>query len=143
VHLEVERAADVWVQGDERRVEAFEVADLQHGPAALGRVDHPVGLFERARDRLLDEDVDARREQRAGDLAVGLCGDGEAHCVHALGKHAPVGRPLGLALGGDAARGLLVDVADAGEARNALGGERRVDARVLPAQVSDADDGRA
>ena len=91
----------------------------------------------------LDEDVDVRREQRAGDLAVSLGGDGEAHGVHAPRKSAPVGRPLGLALDGDAARGLFVDVANAGEACKTIGGERRVDARVLSAEMSDADDGRA
>jgi hypothetical protein len=62
VNLEVGGLADVRAERDERRVEAFEVADHQRRAAALRGLDHPVGLFERARDRLLDEDVDAGRE---------------------------------------------------------------------------------
>jgi len=33
------------LQGDERGVEAFEVADHERRAAALGRRDHPVRLF--------------------------------------------------------------------------------------------------
>src|SRR5205085_3108326 len=52
VNLEVDGVSDVRAQGDERRVEAFEVADHQSGFAPPGGGDHPVGLFERARDGL-------------------------------------------------------------------------------------------
>jgi len=46
--------------------------DHQDPAGCAGRIDHPIGLLERARDRLLDEDVPAvrQREERIGQVPV-------------------------------------------------------------------------
>src|SRR5579885_388198 len=143
VNLEIDGVADVRAERDERGVEAFEVSDHQRRLAALGGGGHRVGLIYRARDRFFDEDVDARFEQRAGDLGVRLGRRGEADGVNVADERAPVGRPFRPALFGDRARGLFVRVADRDEARLTFGGERGVDARVLATEAADADDRRA
>ena len=48
MNLKIEGLADVRAQCDERRIEAFEVADLQERAAPPGGLDHPIGFFEGA-----------------------------------------------------------------------------------------------
>ena len=57
-------------QDVDRGVEALDVADLEDGPAAAAARDQVVGLGEGGRHRLLDQDVLARVEQRAGHAMV-------------------------------------------------------------------------
>src|SRR5205085_3100132 len=87
--------------------------------------------------------MDARFEERAGNLRVRLGRRGEADGVNVAQERAPVRSPTHTALFGDCARGLLIDVADGDEARLVLGGERGVYARVLASEVADADNGCA
>ena len=87
--------------------------------------------------------MNARFEQRAGNLCVRFGRHGETHRIAASQQRAPVGRPLSLSFGGDVARRRFVKVADGDELRLSFGGERGVNPRVLATEMSDADDGCA
>ena len=56
----------------DRRVEALEMADLEHALAADGELEQLLAVGDRRRRRLLDEDVDARIEELARDRVVVL-----------------------------------------------------------------------
>jgi hypothetical protein len=65
--------------------------------------------------------------------------NGETDRVNFADQSLPVGRRINLPFVADCARTLFVNVTDTNELRFTFGGKRGVDARVLPAQVSDAD----
>jgi hypothetical protein len=141
MNLEVERIAHVRAQGDERRVETFEMADLQQRAALLGGGDHPIRFFQRARDGLFDQHMNASREQLAADFAVRFGRHCEAHGINATLESSPVARPFRLSFGGNRTRSLFQAITDRDELRLPFSGERRMNARVLSSQVSNADDG--
>jgi hypothetical protein len=83
--------------------------------------------------------VNTSFEQSARYGAMGFSGDSEANRVYVSGERLPVSRRISLEFVADCARALSVDVTDADKLRDTLSSKRRVDARVLSAQVSDAD----
>ena len=58
----------------ERRHEMKVLGDHQHAPGGPRGRDHPIGFLHGRRDRLLDEDVEARTERQQGVGAVAIVG---------------------------------------------------------------------
>jgi hypothetical protein len=75
--FEKERQTRDTLNFEHYRVKAFEMAHLQDAGVVFGGFGHPVGLFEGGGDRLFDQNVDTRIEQRAGDLGVGFGRDSD------------------------------------------------------------------
>src|SRR5882672_8520144 len=139
MNLKIDRLAHVWTQRDERGIEALQMSDLQNRFAFRGSCDHLVGLGKRSRDGFLNQHVDARCKQAAGDFAVRLGRDRQAYRVYLADEFVPVSRPLRLSFRGDIARGFFVEVANESKLSQAFSGEIGMDARVLPAQMAHAD----
>jgi hypothetical protein len=117
------------------------MADLQERAATLGGGNHSICFFEGTRDGLFDEDMNASREERAADLAMRFGRHGETHSINTTDESAPVARPLRLSLGGNRARSLFHTITDRDELGLSFSRQRRMDARVLSSEMSDADDG--
>ena len=75
--LDESRLIEIGLGGDQRRIESFDVPDLQHGLAAAGRGDQIVGLAHAAGQRLFDQDVQAAIEKRQCDVAMRVGGGGD------------------------------------------------------------------
>jgi hypothetical protein len=125
-------------EGDERGVEALEVADLQHPPAAHRQLDELLRLLERRGERLLDQHVDAALQEVARHRVVVLRRDGDARAVDAAEQLAVVGERLHAEGRRDLAGARLVDVGDPDQLGAAL---RAVLLGVEAPEVSHADDG--
>ena len=70
MRLDETRRAELALERDDGRIEAFEVTDLQHATHARGRRHELARLVERLGDRLFDEHVDAVLETAHGDRVV-------------------------------------------------------------------------
>ena len=124
-----------------RRIEPLRVAGRQHAARARRRLDQPVGVGQRRRQRLLHQHGDAALDERQRDLDVRRR-SGTA-IVTASTRSSSVGgvgerpRPV---LGGDlvGAAGLGVHDADELDAVH-----RRQQPGMMLAEVTDADDGDA
>lgn len=98
-----------------------------------------IGFFQSARDWLLNQDVNSGFEQGTGYGAMRLSRDSEADRVNFTNERMPVGCRWNAPFFADRTRALIVNVTDTNELRFTFGGQRGVDARVLPPEVSDAD----
>ena len=133
VTLDEARLADDAVERADRRVEALEMADLQHAPAADGELEQRLALVHRRGERLLDQHVDPGVEQVARDGVVQLGRDGDARAVDPAGERAVIGDGLDAERGRDGAGTRGVDVGDRDELGRRI---RRVLLRVKPTEVS-------
>src|SRR5262245_2649468 len=70
MRLEESGALDARGHGRERGIEPFNVSHLKDQLSRFGRGDHPVGLVQRPRNRLFDQNVDARLQKCAGDFVM-------------------------------------------------------------------------
>ncbi len=140
VAVNVKRGGEVCFGRDEGGVEAFDVSDLDGDAAAVGEGEQLVSLGEGAGEGFFDEDGAALFDEVASDGAV--CGgwDGDACGVDVGDKVAVVGEVLGAVGGREAAGALGDDVGHADEPRLRDAG---VEARVVAAEVSCADNGDA
>lgn len=139
MNFEIDGMVYLRSQRDQRGIESFGVAYLQDSSTFPGSRNHLIGFFQRAGDGLFNQYVNSGFEQGAGQRAVGLSRDGEADRVNFAYERLPIGRRLNIPFLADCARALIVNVTYTDELGVTLGGERGVDARVLPAQVSDTD----
>jgi hypothetical protein len=140
MNLEIDGLAHVWPQGNQRRIEALEVSDLEHGAALCRSANHLIRFVERSRDRFFNEDVNAGFKQSARDFAVNFGWHGDAGGIDPADQVAPVRGPIGFSFAADRAGCFLVQIADGNEFRRAFGGERRVNSCVLPPETAGADD---
>jgi hypothetical protein len=81
MRLDEARRTEHAFQGEDRRVEALEVADLQDATAAPGGLDQGARLLRRLGDRLLDQHVQAVLEAVLRHRVVRGRGGGDAHRV--------------------------------------------------------------
>ena len=77
---------ETWVGGDglqvfEDRVEAFDMADLEHAVLLLGQLDQVGGLGGVVGHRLLDQHVAALLQECLGQLEVGCRRRNDAHGI--------------------------------------------------------------
>src|SRR5215208_5404988 len=140
MNLKIDWLANVRSQRNHRGIEALEVSDLENCVALFGCADHPIRFFERSRYRFFDQDVNARLEQAARNLAVGFSRNSDTRRVDMPDQFTPVRGPLSFPFAADRARGVFVEIADGGELRHSFGGECRVDARVLASEATDSND---
>ena len=70
VRLKEHGHVDVGLDGEDCRVEALQMADLQDALVARCERDELIGFGERGGDGLFDQHVDAGFEKRAGDGGV-------------------------------------------------------------------------
>ncbi len=127
--------------GGDRRVVALGVADGERRARLRRRGDHLVGFGHRARHRLLDQHRHAALEERQRDVAVQLGRHGDGHGIDFADERRDVGqRPgcLSTAAISAARSGSLSTTAVSVDAL-----ERRENARVMAAEMADADDGDA
>ena len=117
-------------------IEAFDVADLQHGSAPLGGGDQFLGLGEVGGQRLLDQHGDAARQEVGGDGVMGEGGGGDDGGVHQRRQGGVVGKGPRAAAEGD---GLGLGGVRVGDADQFHVRHGRQDAGVFLAQMADAD----
>ena len=120
----------------EGRVEAFDVADLQHQSAPLGQRDELIGLGGIDGQRLLDQHGDAARQEIGGDGVMGEGRGGDHGRVHQRHEGQVAGVGPRVAAEGD---GLGLGGVRVGDADQLHVGQRGQDAGVFLAQVADAD----
>src|SRR5262245_65833439 len=116
------------------------MTDLQDSISRFCRGDHSIGLFKRAGNRFFNQEVNACREQPAGNLAMRFGGDGEAYGVDSADERAPITSRFDLEFRNELSETSLIEVADADEFAETLSCQVCVNAGVLTAQMSDADD---
>ena len=119
-----------------RGIEAFDVADLQQCLVLRGQADEGVGLAQVQGQRFLDQQVNVPLEEFRSDNAVLEGGNDDARGIDEIEQRLKIGKgqraqPLGNGLGLD-----MVDVGDSDELDLR---QRRQDAGVFLAQMSDAD----
>jgi hypothetical protein len=127
-------------QSDHRWIETFRVADLKHRVALAAGSYHCVSFLNSSRDWLFDETMNARRQKAGRDLGMRFGGNSETDGVHVANQITPVGTQLDLVLVGDLGAAGRIDVADTNKLRSAYLRQRGVDARVLLAKMTNADD---
>jgi hypothetical protein len=115
------------------------MSDLQQRPTPSSRPDHLVRFGKCPGDGLLHQHVDAGFQQATSYFAMRLGWDRQANSFHAADQFAPVRRPIDF-FRSDVACGLLVEIANECKLRQAFGGEIRMYARVLPAEMAHAYD---
>src|SRR5581483_11956801 len=69
-------------QFDHGGVEALQMADLEDAGVALGGADQPGGGVKVGGNRLLDQNVDSRLEQRRRDLLMDRGGSRDDRGIH-------------------------------------------------------------
>ena len=84
--------------------------------------------------------MNAGFEQAAGDFAMRFGRDGEANRIDAAQQSAPVAGPFDVAFRRDWTGRALSQVANGNKIRQAFRSQIRMDARVLAAEMADADD---
>src|SRR5215207_10552840 len=89
VDLKIDRLANVRPQSDHRRIEALEVSYLEHGVAFFRGAYHAIGFFECSRYGFLNQNVNARLEQLAGNFAMRFSGNSNAGRVYACNQFPP------------------------------------------------------
>jgi hypothetical protein len=70
------------IQGQNGRIEPFDMADLKHPPPGLGQGHQIVRLGQGRRDRFFQQNIHIRSEAGPGDLEMGGSGNGDADGVH-------------------------------------------------------------
>src|ERR1043165_6742113 len=105
MNLKIDWLANMWTQGNHRRIEALEMSDLQDGVSFFRRTDHAVSFLECSRDRFFNQDVNAGFEQAARDLAVRFRRNGDTRSVDVSDQVLPVGGPICLSFTADRAGG--------------------------------------
>src|ERR1700722_5928726 len=70
MNFEEQRAVEDWLDRDDRRIETFDVADLQDAREFFGGGEESVGFGHVARHRFFDEDVEAIFHQATTDRGV-------------------------------------------------------------------------
>jgi len=117
------------------------------GIAFLGSTNHLIRFFERSRDRLFDEHVNAGLEQSARDFTVHLGRHCDAGGIYLADQRAPISGPINFsfaaAFTANRAGGFFVQIADRDKFGQTLGSESRVDACMLAAKTTGSDDGCA
>jgi hypothetical protein len=145
--LEIDGLANVRPQRNECRIETLEMAHLKNGIAFAGSTNHLIRFFERPRDRLFDENVNAGLEQSARDFTVHLGRHCEAGGIYLADQHAPISGPINFsfaaAFSANRAGSFFVQIADRDKFGQTLGSESRVDACMLAAKTTGSDDGCA
>ena len=127
-------------RGQDRRIETFEVADLQRAVVNTRDVDELARLGNGGRDGLLDEHVNAVPEQRAADRMMQWSRHREADCVDLVEDLAIVADSRHAKLRTDSrrGRGIRIDHRDQPRLR-----ELCVFLRVKASEIAHADHGRA
>jgi hypothetical protein len=120
-----------------RRVEPFDVSDLEDDPFAAGDVHEVRGLFNRGCDRLFDQERNAALEKCRGDRVMMAGRDDDASGVGPVQERAVVSVGPGVVPVGDLARLGGADVGDADQLDAVHAGE---DPGVRLSQMADADD---
>ena len=120
-----------------RRIVSLGVPHGEHRPTRLGGGDQCVGLRNRPRHRLLDEDGDPLLEQRQSDRVVRLGGHRQRHRVDTTVERGHVRFRRGAGLGRDRRCPVRVNVYHRHELR-AL--QRREDPCVVAPEMPDSDD---
>jgi hypothetical protein len=134
-------ARDDFSDGDNGRIEAFDVADLKNTAAAVCGGDERVGFIERCGDGFFDEDVNSRGEDAGADARVFSGGHGEADGVDAVGRERiEVAENARAEFRGNFLRafGVRVDYADEFNAFDFA-----PDANVVASEIANADDSYA
>jgi hypothetical protein len=80
--VEMDEVGHQVVQLEDGRVEPFDVSDLQDAVGGRGGCEHVLGVLDRARHGLLDENVRAALEQPARDVRMLVRGNGHDCGVH-------------------------------------------------------------
>ena len=139
--FEKHRARNDFSDGDDGRIEPFDVADLKNAAAAFCGGDERVGFGERCRDGLFDEDINSRRENAGAYTRVLGGWDGEAHGVNAVGRErVQVAKNSRVEFRCNFLRAVGVGIDDADK----LGAfDFAPDAHVVAAEITDADDSYA
>jgi hypothetical protein len=78
-------------------------------------------------------------KQSAGDFAVRFGGDGQANGIDLAEKSAPICGGFSLSFGGKILSARLVEVTDRNKIAEVFSSQRRVQARMLPAEMSNSD----
>lgn len=140
MNFEIDGSADVRTQGNHRRIEPFSVPDLKDSAALHGSGHHSVCFVDRTGDRFFDQDVNSGFQQAASNLCMRFCWYGQADGVNSSNQCAPVDVRGDIVLSSYFIDPAFVNIADCDELRPAFPRERRVDARVLLAEMAHADD---
>src|SRR5215208_4954598 len=101
MNLKIDWLANVRSQRNHRGIEGLEVSDLKNCVASFGCANHPIGFFARSRYRFFDQHVNARLEQAARNLAVGLSRNGDTCRVDTPDQFMPVSGPLSFSFAAD------------------------------------------
>src|SRR5262249_22754483 len=125
------------VEGEHGRIEALEMPGLQDATAPHRELDERLRLFHRRRERLLDQHVDPRVEEVAGDVVVAVRRDRHARTVDPTDERAMIGERRGAERARDGAGAPSVGI-DHGDELGA--GMRRVLLGMEPAEIADAHD---
>ena len=128
----------VRLKGDDRGVEAFDVADHQLGAAPLGRRDQLLAFLYAEGDRFLDQQMNPASDDGRRDPAVQDGGYCNAHGVRAKLIQHPleVGIRLSAELLGHGCGGLVVEISHTNQIHTR---QVRIDARVVTSHRTHAD----
>ena len=137
VDLEKTRGGHGGGQGLDRRVETLGVTDHDQTARPLGSIEDHIGLVECPRQRLFDQHVDAVLEQRRGHDMVLIGWNGHAGCLYVACQPGDVVVDGASELFRDRPCPLGIAVHDPDQL-DAV--ELAIEPRVVPAQMSDADD---
>ncbi len=124
-------------------IEPLDVAHLQEATVLPGQLHQLGGLRGAVGHRFFHEHVLALGEQLPGQFEMGYGRGDHVQRVAGGGGLGEGGEDAGLALGGDAARGLGIGVENAGEFDLAGLGEFGVNAGVFLAERTHAEDGHS
>src|SRR5713226_6640715 len=111
MNFKIDGTLDVWPERDQRRIEAFGVADLQYRAAFPARSDHAIRFFQSARDWFLNQHVYAGFEQAASYLAMRFGRNSQTDGVNSADQRVPISRRIRAPFRGGAARARFVEIA--------------------------------
>jgi hypothetical protein len=136
--LEKQGQMSVALQGENRRVKALQMADLENAAAGFGGSDHAIRRREIRRHRLFDQDVDPRFQQATGEIGVLSGWDRDDCSVYSAHEISPVRQGFHSVPGGCLRSASGIEIDNCYEAR---AGMRRGNTNVVRSELPGSDDG--